>query len=389
MSIASLPAGFVPTEEAVFSIQTTAVGSAYSGSLVIPLGLIVFYCPVAVRKSPVFPTLIICLLLGITYGFLNFHTILGSIQLKSPGRGVFLGSISLILLIPIFTDSVLIWKILWLFSALNYSKYQRALLASPPTIITIPRLVIASYFLSDLARIYDDDSTGAGMSNASRAILTVRIILVEYILQFISNLYCSVILLYREYQLTKDTQASNIHISGTLRKRFNNMLRILASYFIIPVCIELAIIITTVTTDNQLIRESLQWSNTYVPLHCAVLATVWSSIGQSNEQNKPASNNIISKSSSRFARIGKTPSSSEVGHSHTLTAHCRIGEDDVEANIERTASLSSEGKLPIVSISDHGSPNLSFTGSEKSSDFSFQLPMDEHRMRSHSSQSVQ
>jgi hypothetical protein len=94
---ASLPPGIVPIEVAVASVRYMTIGAAYSGSLVIPLFLILLYCPVAVRKSPVFPTLLICLLLGITYGFLSFNTNIAAVQLHSASRGVFLGSISLVL----------------------------------------------------------------------------------------------------------------------------------------------------------------------------------------------------------------------------------------------------------------------------------------------------
>lgn len=97
MSSTSIPAGLVPVEVAVTSLKYLAIGAAYSGSLVIPLILLVLYCPSAVRKSPVFPTLIICLLLGITYGFLSFHTNLQAVELQSPSQGVFLASISLVL----------------------------------------------------------------------------------------------------------------------------------------------------------------------------------------------------------------------------------------------------------------------------------------------------
>lgn len=97
MSVATIPPGLVPQDVAVASIRFTTIGAAYSGSLVIPFGLIIFYSPPAIRRSPIFPTLLLCLLGGITYGFLSFHTNVQAVQLQATSRGVFLGSISLVL----------------------------------------------------------------------------------------------------------------------------------------------------------------------------------------------------------------------------------------------------------------------------------------------------
>lgn len=270
-------------------------------------------------------------------------------------------------LIPIFTDSVLIYKILFLFSAINYSKHQRAFVASPPVVLTIPRLIIVSYFLSKLAKIYDKDSSTAegGLLAASKAILTIRLILAEFVLQFVSNLYCSAILFFQAYRLTRGTRS--IHRGSTFQKRFNQMLGILASSFIVPVCIQLAVIISTLTTENQLIRESILWSNTYVSLHCAVLATVWSSIGQVDEQQKKSSTStdLVVNSSSSPSRVARTKEIEMVQSSPAFSTSQRMNRDD----IERNPSFSSLAKPPTLSLSsDHGSPNWSFTAWEKSSD---------------------
>lgn len=91
----SYPPGLTTIDAAVSSVKFMTLSAAYSGSLVIPLGLIILYCPQGVRKSPVFPTLIICLLLGIIFGFLSFAENIKQVQNEEPSRGVYLGSISL------------------------------------------------------------------------------------------------------------------------------------------------------------------------------------------------------------------------------------------------------------------------------------------------------
>jgi hypothetical protein len=240
--------------------------------------------------------------------------------------------------------------------------------------MTIPRLVIVSYFLSELARIYDKNSTntaGGGILAASTAILTIRLILAEFILQFVSNLYCSITLLFQAYQLTRQSKALNGHTSSSdLGKRFKFMIRVLASSFIVPVCIELAVIISTLTTDDQLVRESILWTNTYVSLHCAVLATVWSSIGQQANNNNNNEDSAISSNSSRIAAAKTNNKVSTSSHSptSTLAAHHHqkmINREDVE----RSASFSTLTKPPTLSLSDHGSPDLDFSGWEKSSSY--------------------
>ena len=62
-------------------------------------------------------------------------------------------------------------------------------------------------------------------------------------------------------------------------------------------------VVFTVSDDLD-IREPLQWTNTYVSLHCAVLATVWSSIGDATATKEKEDKNVIRrKSSSAFIQL--------------------------------------------------------------------------------------
>jgi hypothetical protein len=54
------------------TLKYTALSAAYAGSLVIPLGLLILFCPKILRKSPIFPILVINLILGIALAFLVF-----------------------------------------------------------------------------------------------------------------------------------------------------------------------------------------------------------------------------------------------------------------------------------------------------------------------------
>lgn len=254
---------------------------------------------------------------------------------------------------------------------MSYTTLQRALLVLPPILITVPRLVVISYFLSEAGRAYD--STGGGILAASNYLITTRLILAEFVLQFVSNLYCSAVLLIQAYRLANYTPAI-IHRGGNLQKQLMSMFRVLASSFAIPVCIELALVASTASTNNEWIREPIQWSNTYVSLHCAVLATVWSTIGRVKQQRNSA-NSQMGSSSDRSTEKRKLPlSSTDFTHERSLTPHQKSNDvEDIEAMSEHSPSFSFSGK-PTSSLSDH-SPNLSFTGWEKSQDLSHLTPI--------------
>lgn len=215
------------------------------------------------------------------------------------------------------------------------------------------------------------DSTGGGILAASNYLITTRLILAEFVLQFVSNLYCSTVLLIQAYRLANHTPAL-VHRGGNLQNQFMSMFRVLASSFLIPVCIELALVISTSCTDNEWIREPIQWSNTYVSLHCAVLATVWSTIGRVKQQNT-SPNSQMDSSSDRSAETRKPkPSSTTLDNGRTFASYHKKEDEDIEAMSERSPSFSFHGK-PTSSLSDH-SPNLSFTGWEKSPDLSSLTP---------------
>ena len=66
------PNFLIPTQLVKETLKYTTLSAAYAGSLVIPLGLILLFCPKALKRSPIFPILIINLILGIALAFLTF-----------------------------------------------------------------------------------------------------------------------------------------------------------------------------------------------------------------------------------------------------------------------------------------------------------------------------
>lgn len=277
----NLPAGLVPIEIATTAIKYTTLSCAYAGSLVVPLGLLLLYCPKPVRRTPVFPILTVLLLLGIIWAFLSFAQNMRSVKqpLNAPIRGIFLGSSSLNFLIPIFTDTVLIFKLLWLFPSFQYARWQRALLVALPTLLFIPRVVIISFFLDHAGRIYDNQG---GIEASVAYLSSSKLPLTEFCMQLVSNAYCSGVLLIKAYFILNGPgESGSTHRSQAITKRLQTMLRVLASSFLIPVIIQIILVGSFAGTQDPWIREPIQWTNTYISLHCAVLATVWSAIGDS------------------------------------------------------------------------------------------------------------
>lgn len=137
--------------------------------------------------------------------------------------------------------------------------------------------------------------------------------LIEFSMQLASNLYCSVILLIKAYSLLYKKQGEGeeegveIYRSEAMMQRLRLMLKATLSSFLIPVCIQFALVIVYTTSNNLDVREPLQWTNTYVSLHCAVLATVWSSIGDATgstqEQQQQNQQKAFKKNSNSFIQL--------------------------------------------------------------------------------------
>lgn len=62
----------VPVALATGSVRYSTLSAAYAGSLVIPLAMLLMFCPATFRKSPIFPILIINLCLGIALAICSF-----------------------------------------------------------------------------------------------------------------------------------------------------------------------------------------------------------------------------------------------------------------------------------------------------------------------------
>lgn len=63
---------FVSARVATATVKYATLTSAFAGSLVIPLGLLILFCPNVLRKTFIFPILVVNLILGITLAFLTF-----------------------------------------------------------------------------------------------------------------------------------------------------------------------------------------------------------------------------------------------------------------------------------------------------------------------------
>lgn len=172
-----------------------------------------------------------------------------------------------------------------------------------PSLLTIPRLVVMALVANGRVKLFARDRT---FLTTLDFLMNSHLPLIEFSMQLASNLYCSVILLIKAYTLLhgKVDEEVEIYRSEVMMQKLRIMLRATLSSFLIPVCIQLALVIVFTVSDDLDIREPLQWTNTYVSLHCAVLATIWSSIGDATgmteEQDKMQ---VRRKSSSAFIQL--------------------------------------------------------------------------------------
>lgn len=200
-------------------------------------------------------------------------------------------------MIPILTDTALIFKLLRLFPAFQYTFFQRAGIIAVPVSLTFPRLVAMALFSNGRMKM---SAKGQSILTMADFLMHSRLPLIEYTMQFTSNAYCSTILLIKAYQLLygNTNEEMGTFRSKIMMKRLEMMLKAMASSFFIPVMIQFALVIVYASSHNLSIREPLQWTNVYFSLHCAVLATVWSSIGDASEATQGQETRTLKKQNS-------------------------------------------------------------------------------------------
>lgn len=169
-----------------------------------------------------------------------------------------------------------------------------------PSTLTIPRLVVMALFMIKHKQVITESRS---LLQEIDLLIKSRLPLIEFTMQLASNSYCSVILLIKAYTLLHYPTNGTLNETETFRsqimtQRLKMMLNTMAGSFLIPVCIQIALVCTFARSKDLNVREPIQWTNTFVSLHCAVLATVWSSIGDAIGTNEEQSMNQIRRQSS-------------------------------------------------------------------------------------------
>lgn len=259
-----------------------------------------------------------------------------------------------------------------------------------PSTLTIPRVIVLALFLKAHKQAM---ASSASIPEGITKLFRSHLPLIEFSLQLASTAYCSAILLIKAYTLLygNEKAETETYRSEMMMSRLNSMLRIMAGSFLLPVFIQICLVCTFARSHDLNVREPIQWTNTYVSLHCAVLATVWSSIGDATgtkeEQNMKK---VRKQSSSLFVPMDHD----EVGEMPNLrTPQLKINTQlrnhptqqlsfRRELVPKRSASTINEGDSVEIMPSPYLLTMQSLASSPRSTEMSIQRPIYHSSLRS-------
>ena len=293
-------------------------------------------------------------------------------------------------LIPILTDTVLVFKLLRLFPSFQYTAFQRIMIIAVPTTLTVPRLVVMALFV----QVHKQAITNSySLLQGIRVLIRSRLPLIEFSMQLASNAYCSVILLIKAYTLLYGGRGGGgIHRIATDTETFRSelmmnklrlMLRIMAGSFLLPVCVQIALVCVYARSKDINVREPIQWTNIFISLHCAVLATVWSSIGGDTNcggggesAEEQMTNNIKERSSSLFVPVIDHDKVGEMPNSQLMISKREIIS-------ERSASTINENDCVEIMSSPYLLTRQNSAIQSRSTEYQLQRPVYYRNLRAH------
>ncbi|KIY44602.1 hypothetical protein FISHEDRAFT_10714, partial [Fistulina hepatica ATCC 64428] len=259
------------------SLSFILVGTIFMCLLLPILILLFLFSTPTSRKHPVFLSNVLAISIGIISGILNDYMEYYSIvyPLDPMTDNYIIGTVALLVLSPIFIDSILLFRIVAFYprQLTSFSKYV-LILALPVTVKTA-RFIVISLFLYHIAH---GASTVGVAEFASSVWPRNRYMITEWSLAMVDNLYSTSFFLWKlgAFYLTRLRDPAGSSNSDFLA-HVRNLLVMMLGNFIFPFFLTVIQIILNMQDTSYVTGSLVRLANLYVNILGVIFATVWAS----------------------------------------------------------------------------------------------------------------
>ncbi|KAI0061679.1 hypothetical protein BV25DRAFT_1805383 [Artomyces pyxidatus] len=248
------------------------------GAMLIPIvGTLLFFTPPEARKRPVFILNIFACCLGLlqaayTLGF-TAELLFNPTKIFSPV--LYMLDIALLLLPPLFIDSILIFRFLAFYPVQLTPPRTLAAVLAVPAVLKTARLATLIAFLAT----YPMDRMQQTGAAAVAGLIWGRgpLVVVLFILQALDNAYASSIFLYKLYRFRRKGKNSGSCSEYEIVQRVPAVFLIALGNYVFPVAMNIAQIALMITMPHFTHGIYIIFANNFVTILGVVFATVWTS----------------------------------------------------------------------------------------------------------------
>ncbi|TBU38206.1 hypothetical protein BD309DRAFT_1012649 [Dichomitus squalens] len=258
-------------------------------SFLIPIAIMLFYFSTArLRRQPLFILNFLAILLGIAQGVLNFYSatsgMLHNANISTLDSAL---CVALDVFVPLCAETVLILRVLAVYPPRLLPRFQCFILYGSIVLLKVGRVVNVTYVIYRMVR---------GPSEQAALVLAEFVwhlpnAKLEYILQLVDDTLVSGLFLYKIHTKTHEVASDRHHESGIRRARDMYLFRRLKTLFWISVCnfvfpVVLNVVQLVLILGNGEFERGIlvQLVNNYITIIGVLLATIWASSSQWQEE---------------------------------------------------------------------------------------------------------
>ncbi|KAK1232506.1 hypothetical protein PQX77_004357 [Marasmius sp. AFHP31] len=326
------------------SLNLLIIGSVWSAALVPLFILLLFWSTPSLRRQPIFYMNVLAVVLGIVLGIMNLKLYVG--QILNP-RAAFpiktlLAYIGMIILLPIFMDCILAFRLFAVYPPRTISTRLFAIIFVPIVLFKVARFTNILVFLVKFSNGLTQNNNGSAIANFQRLWDTNPSTKIEWIFQVVDNCYTSGWFLWRLWGgYVMERSSGVVSTTGGMSRKIQTLFFWALSSFLFPTIFSIVQVAIVFNNHNFFLGAYIFVTNIYLEIICVMLATIWTvSVNRSNESSAGGSTlkDISFRAASRETHVASGTTASVDHELHDIRLAHGVG----------TGSYSADGK------SNHG-----------------------------------
>ncbi|KAI9065226.1 hypothetical protein FKP32DRAFT_1568348 [Trametes sanguinea] len=304
------------------SLKLLLVGTACS-SILVPITVALFFFSTAqIRRQPIFLLNVVSVVLGIVEGILTGYSMVQSMLGMPAARSVGTTYAMLVILIPLFTESILILRVYAVYPPWYLTRSVRAAVYGPIVVFKATRIAISVSFIVQWQKMLRDSTDPLQTAAAAWRTPFTKC---EWILQLLDNSYTSTLFLIKLRSVFVHNQQLSRSSGSTTSedpyaRRLKVLLWIAASNFVIPVMLNILQLVFAFRETDFIDGICVFLVNNYVEIVGTILATIWSCSGGEAAGESASGPYRVGMDASHTSTLQFTTITRDTGQGHSY--HC-------------------------------------------------------------------